>query len=123
MDPKLSSIANEGKKKGDKRDKKKNKKNTYNQREQKKDEAWKKEPPKDGEKCKKEVGKYTYHCCKHHMAWTVHKSADCLLGKQHKQDQRKKPQKANSATFAAAAAMTMNPQFAALMASIADLDK
>jgi hypothetical protein len=28
--PKLSAIANEGKKKGDKRDKKKNKKNTYN---------------------------------------------------------------------------------------------
>jgi hypothetical protein len=29
LDPKLSGIANEGKKKGDKRDKKKNKKNTY----------------------------------------------------------------------------------------------
>jgi hypothetical protein len=89
LDPKLSAIANERKKKGDKRDKKKNKNNTYNQREQKKDEAWKKEPPKDGEKREKEVGKYTYHWCKHHMAWTVHKPADCLLGKQHKQDQRK----------------------------------
>jgi hypothetical protein len=123
LDPKLSAIANEGKKKGNKRDKKKNKMNTYNQREQKKDEAWKKEPPKDSEKRKKEVGKYTCHWCKHHMAWTVHKPANCLLGKQHKQDQRKKPQKANSATFAAAAATAMNPQFAALMASIADLDK
>jgi hypothetical protein len=30
LDPKLSAIVNEGKKKGDKRDKKKNKKNTYN---------------------------------------------------------------------------------------------
>ncbi len=78
LDPKLSAIANEGKKKGTKRDKKKNKKNTYNQREQKKDEAWKNEPPKDGEKRKKEVGKYT---CKHHMALTVHKPADCLLCK------------------------------------------
>jgi hypothetical protein len=39
LDPKLSAIANEGKKKGDKRDKKKSKKNTYNQWEQKKDEA------------------------------------------------------------------------------------
>jgi hypothetical protein len=29
LDPKLSTIANEGKKKGNKRDKKKNKKNTY----------------------------------------------------------------------------------------------
>jgi hypothetical protein len=44
LDPKLSSIANEGNKKGDnKGKKKKNKKNTSNRREQKKDEAWKKE--------------------------------------------------------------------------------
>jgi hypothetical protein len=55
LDPKLSAIANIGKKKGNKKDKKKNKKNTYNHREQKKDEAWKKELPKDGEKRKKEV--------------------------------------------------------------------
>jgi hypothetical protein len=97
-------------KKGDKKDKKKNKKNTYTQREQKKDEAWKKEPPKDGEKHKKEVGKYTYHWSEHHMAWTVHKPANCLLGKQHKEDQKKKPQKAvaNSTTLVAAAAMVVN---------------
>ncbi len=59
------------------------------------------------------------------MAWTVHKPTDCLLGKQHKENQKKKPQKAvaSSATFAAATAMAVNPQFAALMASIADLDK
>jgi hypothetical protein len=38
------------------------------------------------------------------MAWTVHKPADCLLGKQHKEEQEKKPHKANSGTFAAAAA-------------------
>ncbi len=103
----------------------KNKKNTYNQREQKKDKAWKKEPPKDGEKCKKEVSKYTYHWCEHHMAWTVHKPAYCLLRKQHKEDQKKKPQKAvaNSATFAAAAATAVNPQFVTLVASTADLDK
>jgi hypothetical protein len=31
LDPKLSAIANEGKKKGNKKDKNKNKKNTYNQ--------------------------------------------------------------------------------------------
>ncbi len=123
LDPKVTAIANEGKKKGNKRDKKKNKKNTYNQQEQKKDEAWKKEPLKDGEKRKKEVGKYTYHWCEHHMAWMVHKPANCLLGKQHKEDQKKKPQKANSATFAAAAATAVTPQFAALMAWIADLDE
>jgi hypothetical protein len=112
-------------KKGDKKDKKKNKKNAYNQQEQKKDEAWKKEPPKDGEKRKKEVGKYTYHWCEHHMGWTMHKPANCLLGKQHKEDQKKKPQKAvaNSTTFAAAAATAVNSQFSTLMASIAKLDK
>jgi hypothetical protein len=119
LDPKLSAIANEGKKKSDKKDKKINKKNTYNQQEQKKDEAWKKEPLKDSEKHEKEVGKYTYHWCGHHMAWMVHKPANCLLGKQHKEDQRKKPQKAdaNSATFAAASATAVNPQFTALVAS------
>jgi hypothetical protein len=125
LDPNLSAIANEGKKRGNKKDKKKNKKNTYNRREQKKDEAWKKEPTKDGEKREKEVGKYTYHWCEHHMVWTMHKPANCLLGKQHKEDQRKKLQKAvaNSATFAAATATAVNPQFAALTASIFDLDK
>jgi hypothetical protein len=123
LDPKLNAIANEGKKKGNKRDKKKNKKNTYNQWEQKKDEAWKKEPPKDSEKRKKEVGKYTYHWCEHHMAWTVHKPVDCLLSKQHKEEQKKKPHKADSGTFAAATATALNPQFAALMASIANLDE
>jgi hypothetical protein len=127
LDPKLSIIADEGKKKGDKRDKKKNKKKTYNQWDQKKDEAWEKEPPKDGEneKHEKEVGKYTYHWCEHHMTWMVHRPADCLLGKQHKEEQKKKIQKAvaNSTTFAAATVKAVNPQFAALMASIANLDK
>jgi hypothetical protein len=88
-----------------------------------KDEAWKKEPPKDAEKCKKEVGMYTYLWWEHHMAWTVHKPANCLQGKQHKEEQKKKPHKANSSTFAAAAATAVNPQFAALMASITNLDE
>jgi hypothetical protein len=64
LDPKLSIITNKGKKKGDNKDKKKkNKKNTFNRREQKRDEAWKKEQLKDGEKHEKQVGKYTYHWC------------------------------------------------------------
>jgi hypothetical protein len=70
-----------------------------------------KEPPKDGEKHKKQVGKYTYLWCEHHMAWTVHKPADCLLGKQHKEEQKKKPQKANCTTIAAAATSSINPHF------------
>jgi hypothetical protein len=54
LDPKLSAIANEGKKESNDKDKKKkNKKTTFNQCEQKKDEAWKKEPPEDGEKREK----------------------------------------------------------------------
>ncbi len=59
------------------------------------------------------------------MAWRVHKPANCLLGKQHKEEQKEKLQKAvaNSTTFGAAAATAVNPQFAALMASIANLDK
>jgi hypothetical protein len=57
------------------------------------------------------------------MAWTVHKLTDCLLGKQHKEEQKQKPHKANSGTFAAAAETTTNPQLAALMASIVNLDK
>ncbi len=115
---------NKGNKKGNnKAKKKKKKKNTSNQHKQKKDEAWKKAPPKDGEKCEKQVGKYTYHWSEHHMAWTVHKPADCLLGKQHKEEQKKEPQRANSATVAAAAATMVNPHFAALMASMANLEE
>ena len=55
------------------------------------------------------------------MAWTVHKPADCLLGKQRK-DKQKKP-KANSATIAAVATSVVNPQFATLMAAMANLDQ
>ncbi len=56
------------------------------------------------------------------MVWTVHKPADCLLGKQHKEDQ-KKPIKANSATIAAAATLAMNPQFSSLLVAMANLDQ
>jgi hypothetical protein len=81
LDPNLKAIAG----KGDKGSTKRNKKNTTNKWEQKKDEVWKKEPPKAGEsKEGKKVGKFNFNWCEHHMAWTVHKPADCLLGKQHK---------------------------------------
>ncbi len=105
LDPKLSAIAGKGEEKDNAKKspkKKRNKKDTSNKREQKKDEAWKKEPPKAGEsKEGKKVGKNTFNWCKHHMAWTVHKLDDCYLGKQHKDEQKKKPHKANSATIAA----------------------
>jgi hypothetical protein len=113
LDPKLNAIVNEGKKRATRGTRRRTRRIL----------TTKKEPPKDSEKGEKEVGKYTYHWCKHHMAWMVHKPANCLLGKQHKEEQKKKPHKANSGTFAAAAATAVNPQFAALMASIADLDE
>jgi hypothetical protein len=124
LDPKLSAIANKGSKEGyNKGKKKKNKKNMSNQCEKKKDEAWKKEPLKDGEKHKKQVGKYTYHWCEHHIVQTVHKPAGCLLGKQYKEEQKNKPQKANSATVAAVATTAVNPHFAALIATMANLEE
>ena len=54
LDPKLSAIAKDNKKKDNKGDnkkdkKKKNKKDTSNKRFQKKDEEWKKVPPKDSD--------------------------------------------------------------------------
>jgi hypothetical protein len=98
----------------------KNKKNTGNKAKQKEDKAWKKVPPKSGDKKSKEVGKYTYHWCKHHMAWCMHKSSECCLGKEQKEEQQKtKPAyTANSATYAAAAALMVDPHFQALLATI-----
>jgi hypothetical protein len=55
------------------------------------------------------------------MAWTIHKPADCLLGKQHKEEQ-KMPYKAKSAIVAAEATPAVNPHFAALIAAMANLD-
>jgi hypothetical protein len=62
LDPKLSAIAGKGEEGDNKSSKKK-----------KKDEHWKKIPPKEGEaKEGKQVGKYTFNWCEHHKAWTVH---------------------------------------------------
>jgi hypothetical protein len=65
---KLGDALKEGskcKKKGN--SKTKNKKINGDKAKQKEDEEWKKVPPKDGEKKNKEVSKYTYHWCVHHM--------------------------------------------------------
>ncbi len=124
LDPKLCAIANDGKKKGDKTDKKKDKKILSTNGNRRRMKPGRKSHQRTVRKCKKEVGKYTYHWCEYHMVWTVHKPADCLLGKQHKDDQKKKPQKAaaNSATFTATTATAVNPQFSTLIVSIADLE-
>ncbi len=72
LDEKLGDIIKskgKGKEKGQGGNRKtKNKKNTRNKAKQKEDEAWKKVTPKSRDKKSKEVGKYTYNWCKHHMA-------------------------------------------------------
>ncbi len=122
LDDKLGKLVDK-KKEGGK--KKKNKKNTANKVGQKKDKAWKKVPPKDGEKHTKEVGKYTYHWCVHHMSWTVHPPAKCRLSKQHKEEQKTKPamtDRANAATYAAAATTQINRHYQAMLVALADED-
>jgi hypothetical protein len=57
------------------------------------------------------------------MAWTAHKPVNCMLGKQHKEEQKKKPQKASSATFVATPATAVNSHFAMLMATLANLEE
>ncbi len=57
------------------------KKDVKSKRDQKQDEAWKKIPPKQGEPLTKKVGKKEWHWCEHHMAYTIHKPADCCLRK------------------------------------------
>ena len=122
LSPKLAEVAND---KGDgKRGvrKKRNKKDTSNKRAQKKDEAWKRIPPKDGDPKEKKHGDFTFHWCEHHMSWTIHKPADCRLGKQQK-DEQKSTFRANSATVAATqAAVAINPHYAALLATLNELE-
>jgi hypothetical protein len=90
LDPKLNAIAKDKKKedKGENKGKKKNKKDTSNKKYQKKDEAWKKVPPKDTDPKEKQVGKYTFQWCEHHMAWMAHKPQDCHLNPKHKDNKK-----------------------------------
>jgi hypothetical protein len=97
-----------------------NKKNKGIKNRQKEDKVWKKIPSKDGNKKSKQVGKHTYHWCEHHMAWCMHLPSECRLGKQHKAEQMPSVG-ATSATYAATVASIANPQFQALIASIASL--
>ncbi len=83
---------------------------------QKKDEAWKKVPPKEGKKKEKVHDKCTYHWCVYHMAWTMHSPSKCRLGTEQKGESKKK-----SYSAAVAAATTVNPQYAALLATLASI--
>ena len=130
LDPKLSAIAKDKKKedKGENKNKKKNKKDTSNKKYQKKDEAWKKVPPKEGDPKEKQLGKYTFQWCEHHMAWTAHRPQDCTLNPKHKDYKGKKNDKANSAVVASSAIVpsattTLNNRYAALLATLATMNE
>ncbi len=132
LNPKLSAIAKDNKKKDNKGEnkkdkKKKNKKDTSNKRYQKKDEEWKKVPPMDSDPKEKQVGRFTFQWCKHHMAWTAHKPQDCRLNPKHKDYQGNKGNHkthsdvvASSAT-APSATTTLNNRYPALLATIATM--
>jgi hypothetical protein len=83
---------------------------------QKKDEAWKKVPPKEGKKKEKVHDKHTYHWCVHHMAWTMQSPSECRLGTEQKGKNKNK-----SYSAAVAAAATINLQYAALLVTLASI--
>ena len=66
----------------------KNKKNTSDKQRQKRDEAWKKTPPKQGEPHTKTVDGWQCHWCIHHMSWCGHTSPQCELGKRRIREQQ-----------------------------------
>jgi hypothetical protein len=80
-------------------------------------------PPKENKKKEKQVGKYTYNWCEHHMAWMIHKPSDCELGKKHKDNQKKDRNKTNPAVVASAATTTISPPYAALLATLANIEE
>jgi hypothetical protein len=96
--------------------KKKSKKNFANKREQKKDENWKKIPPKKGEAHEKKVKGRIWGWCKHHMAWGNHKEVDCRLGKECTNKQNNS---INQVAAQASLATVLNPKWQALMANMA----
>jgi hypothetical protein len=53
-------------------------------------EAWKKVPPKEGDKKTIKKGEKTYHWCPNHKAWTIHKPSDCKGVALKKDDTNKK---------------------------------
>ena len=108
-----------------KKGKHKNKKDRSNKRAQNEDEKWKKVPPKAGEPEKKKVGETEWTWCGEHMAWTLHSTAECRVRKareeREKQEKQDKPVVAREATINPSAATQINPNFAAVMATLAQM--
>ncbi len=116
LSPQLAAAGGKNNGKPKKGQKTRNKKNTSDHVKQKKDEAWKKVPPKEGKKKEKVHNKRMYHWCVHHMAWTMHSPSECRLGTEHKGENKNK-----SYSAAVATAATVNPQYAALLATLASI--
>jgi hypothetical protein len=123
------ALANKCKKEGGKKDikggqaKVKNKKNTANKTHQKKEEAWKKLPPKDGKPTVKDVGGKKYQWCVHHTAWGVHSAQECHLGASRKgaaNNEHKDKPKNRAISYAAAAVTVANPSFAAFLTELSE---
>jgi hypothetical protein len=121
------ALADKRKKEGGKKDVKsgqakvKNKKNTANKTHQKKEEAWKKLPPKNGKPTVKDVGGKKYQWCIHHMAWGVHSLQECRLGascKDAANNEHKDKPKNRAISYAAATTTVANPSFAAFLSKL-----
>jgi hypothetical protein len=102
----------------------KNKKNTSNKTYQKKEEAWKRLPPKDGEPATKDVGEMKYQWCVHHMAWGVHSAQECCLGASRKdaakQGKENKPKDRALSYAATAVTIAGGPGFTAFISELSD---
>ena len=110
-----TSSTTDGKDKKKKEKKTKNKKSKKDRKWQKKDEEWKKVPPKVGEAKQKCVKEKTYHWCEHHMAWGIHPQAECHFGAKLKEIQAR----AAVVTTPAVTTPTTNSAYAALLANMA----
>ena len=93
----------------------KNTKNRSDQRRQKADEAWKKIPPKPNEPKTTQKNKKTWYWCPHHLAWCIHKEAECKLGLKLKEEKTKL---ANQATVE-----SQQTPYEAMLAHLADVAK
>ena len=131
LNPKLSATENDNERKDDDGENKNDKK-MKNKKYQKKDDEWKKVPPKDGDPKERQVGRFTFQWCEHHMAWTVHKPQDCTLNPKHKDYKgdkgKKNDNRANSAIVASSATVpsattTLNNRYAALLATFAAMNE
>jgi hypothetical protein len=123
------ALADKRKKEGAKKDikggqaKVKNKKNTANKTHQKKEEAWKKLPPMDGEPIVKDVREKKYQWCIHHMAWGVHSAQECCLGascKDAANNQHKDKPKNRAISYTAATVTVTNPSFATFLSELSE---